>query len=383
MLFSSLTTRRAVGLWCVAAALGSIVQVAFYPLVFEWQDLDALPESVVMDRTYYLLFGLIGGAVSLLLFAWALLRRQTAPRWADYGVVLTGLATPLGGPAAVLTLVMIVATLRIRPMLIGLALGAASLVWDARLQAVSGMDTTGAWAIIVAVLAVVGAAGVWLGRRREARVERERAAELELRTVQAEERSRIARDMHDSLSHRLSLISLHAGALAYRPDLDRDTIMQTTSLLQQQAEAATADLRQVLHVLRDPSGTIDPATSVADLVASARQAGTEVLIDDTSLDLARHTDGVSTLAAHTVHRTLQEALTNARKHAPGQPVTLRLQVQDGTLVAEAANANLQPGRGPGHGLIGLAERAEQAGGSLTVTEDDPFRLRLEIPWTTR
>ncbi|WIM72610.1 hypothetical protein QP028_01185 [Corynebacterium suedekumii] len=60
MLFSSLTTRRAVGLWCVAAALGSIVQVAFFPLVFEWQDLDALPESVVMDRTYYLLFGLIG-----------------------------------------------------------------------------------------------------------------------------------------------------------------------------------------------------------------------------------------------------------------------------------------------------------------------------------
>ncbi|WIM69484.1 sensor histidine kinase [Corynebacterium suedekumii] len=298
-------------------------------------------------------------------------------------MVLTGLATPLGGPAAVLTLVMIVATLRIRPMLIGLALGAASLVWDARLQAVSGMDTTGAWAIIVAVLAVVGAAGVWLGRRREARVERERAAELELRTVQAEERSRIARDLQDTLSHRLSLISLHAGALAYRADLDRDAVTQTTTLLQDQAEAATDDLRQILHVLRDPSGTIDPATSVADLVASARQAGTEVLIDDASLDLARHTDRVSTLAAHTVHRTLQEALTNARKHAPGQPVTLRLREGDGTLVVEAANPDPQPGRGQGHGLIGLAERAGQAGGTLTVTDADPFRLRLEIPWTTR
>lgn len=383
MLFRSLTTRHCVGLWLIVTVLGGLFQVVAFPLVFEWQDLDTLPDADVMDRTFYLLFGLVGGAVSLLLFAWVLFRRRAVPEWAAYGVVLTGLATPLGGPAALLNLVMLVATLRTRPVLIGLAAGAASLVWDARLQAVSGIDTAGAWAIIVAVLAAAGAVGVWLGRRREARVARERAAELELQTVQAEERSRIARDMHDSLSHRLSLISLHAGALAYRPDLDRDTIMQTTSLLQQQAEAATADLRQVLHVLRDPSGTIDPATSVADLVASARQAGTEVLIDDTSLDLARHTDGVSTLAAHTVHRTLQEALTNARKHAPGQPVTLRLQVQDGTLVAEAANANLQPGRGPGHGLIGLAERAEQAGGSLTVTEDDPFRLRLEIPWTTR
>ncbi|MDO5670609.1 MAG: histidine kinase [Corynebacterium sp.] len=374
---------KAAGLWFGVALLGALAQLLMVPVIYGWQDLELLPEQEGIARTGYLLWWLFSGSVALFAFAWTLLRgRAGRLSVVDGVVVFFGVVGPLGLPAAVYTLALVSSWLRWHPALIVYGVAAGAVLVDARLQSVSAPDTDSF--VGLAILPTVALFGVWWGRRREAKerfVERLRTAELEARTVRSEERARIARDLHDSLSHRLSLISLHAGALSYRADLGGQQVTEASGLLQQQAEAATADLREVLHVLRDSSAAVDPAMSVADLVDSARRAGTEVLIDEASLRLVTSPQGQSTLAAHAVHRTLQEVLTNARKHAPGQPVTVTLWHEEGTLSMRASNPCPHAATGRGHGLLGLKERAELAGGELRVTPGDPFTVTLEVPWT--
>lgn len=239
--------------------------------------------------------------------------------------------------------------------------------------------------VVVALLALM--VGVIRGRRREKRWRLIASANLnELRSrvreeeARREERTRIARDMHDTLSHRLSLIAVHAGALEYRDDLARAAIRREAGIIREQAELSVADLRSVLTVLRDSLEATDPRASVEDLAATSRAAGTSVTVtqDVTSGQLA----ALSTVSVHTVHRAVQEALTNARKHAPGQPVTIHLFSRRRVLVVSITNP-VAHARSPGGGLglIGVRERAQLVGGRLTVTRtDDRFIVELEIPW---
>lgn len=374
----------ATALWVGAALIGAVSQLLLTPAIYGWQDLELLPEEEGISRTFYLMWWLFAGAVALLSFAWMLLRgRAGRLSPVDGVVVFFGAAGPLGIAAAVYTLALVTSWLRWRPALLIYGVAAVGVLVDARLQTTTAPGTDFYLSSLVLLL-VVALVGVWWGRRREARqrhVERLRAAELEARTVRSEERARIARDLHDSLSHRLSLISLHAGALHYRGDLDGERVSEASGLLQQQAEAATADLRQVLHVLRDSTSAVDPSMSVSELVESARRVGTEVNVDAESLALATDTSRQSTLAAHALQRTLQEVLTNARKHAPGQPVTIGLDHADGVLCLRASNPNPGGRPGRGHGLLGLSERAAQAGGTFHVEAGETFTVTLEVPWT--
>ncbi|OUD86450.1 Histidine kinase [Clavibacter michiganensis subsp. michiganensis] len=120
-------------------------------------------------------------------------------------------------------------------------------------------------ALILVVLGLLILLGLYLGGRRELLAslrERARLAEEEqaLRSAQAadRERTRIAREMHDVLAHRLSLVALHAGALEYRDDLDAAEVRATAGVVRDNARTALPELRGVLGVLRDPSGA--PAT---------------------------------------------------------------------------------------------------------------------------
>lgn len=258
--------------------------------------------------------------------------------------------------------------------------------------------------VTVAAVAAVLAWGMYIGSRRELLwTLRQRAetaeAERDLRASQARsnERARIAREMHDVLAHRISQISMHAGALTFRDDLSADEMRSSLAVIQAKAHEALTDLREVLGVLRDDAPTAPltgPQPTYDDLdtlVADARAAGAVIEYDDR---LAGH-EPPPPAVGRTVYRIVQEGITNATKHAPA--ATVRVAVggspADGVEVVLRNALGFGPTRTPGAGLglVGLAERAELRGGWLAhgVEEASPdgrapesFVLRAWLPWSS-
>jgi signal transduction histidine kinase len=204
--------------------------------------------------------------------------------------------------------------------------------------------------------------------------------------------------MHDVLAHRISLLSLHAGALELRPDRPVDEIARAAGVIRDSAHQALEDLREVIGVLRaDPAGDDwnddapqRPQPTLVDLpelVEQSRRAGMRVVLECQVPDLA----AVPVALGRSAYRIVQEGLTNARKHAPGAgaSVTVRGTRGDGLTVEirnpcppEAAGTTAIPGAGSG--IVGLAERANLAGGRLEHgrTPDGEFRLWVWLPWAT-
>ncbi|MET3963157.1 signal transduction histidine kinase [Marmoricola sp. OAE513] len=250
---------------------------------------------------------------------------------------------------------------------------------------------------LVVITIAASAVGMYLGSRRElvwTLRERARSAESEqeMRVSQARsaERERIAREMHDVLAHRISLITMHAGALAYRTDLPPEQVAETAGLIQAKAHEALADLRQVLGVLRSPDGTGDkPQPTYGDLDALIAESAASGMVIDFASDLGDDVQPPDQVG-RTLYRVVQEALTNARKHAVGAHVTVRISgTPEEGITATVANATrvgalgMPVTPGAGLGLVGLRERAELAGGTLTVIDEPTrFSLRCWLPWTT-
>ena len=251
----------------------------------------------------------------------------------------------------------------------------------------------------VVFTAVLLATGMYVGARRELmaslhdraeRAEREQA--LRVAQARANERARIAREMHDVLAHRMSLVAMHAGALAYRTDLSPEQTRDAAGVIQQGANRALADLREVLGLLRDSDLVADgeaperPQPTLCDvpgLVEEARAAGTRVTLSDDIREPQRAPE----TAGRNAYRMIQEGLTNARKHAPHTPVAVRLSGAPGAeLRVEVRNPlPLQhwppTPRGGGLGLVGLAERAALSGGRFEHGPTaDEFVLRAWLPW---
>jgi signal transduction histidine kinase len=250
------------------------------------------------------------------------------------------------------------------------------------------------------VYGVAVVTGFYIGARRELAANRheqalaaEREQALVADTVREAERTRIAREMHDVLAHRISLVALHAGALAYRGDLTREQTAETAATIQANAQLALAELRQVLGVLRPGDGAQDveaPQPTLAELpalLADSREAGTEVTLDTSQL--VGTLDLVPTTLSRNAFRIVQEALTNARKHAPGVPVRVALAgAPRGLLDVEVSNpVGAYAGidlPSAGVGLAGLAERAALAGGTLQhgARGDGSFVVGARLPWAT-
>jgi signal transduction histidine kinase len=248
---------------------------------------------------------------------------------------------------------------------------------------------------LVATAAIFGW-GLYLGSRRElmftlqSRAERAEA-EQELRATQARitERGRIAREMHDVLAHRISQISLHAGALAYREGLGAEEMRESAAVIQAKAHEALNDLREVLGVLRDRDGepVLTPQPTYADLpqlVRDAQGGGGRIELVDGLQD-----DPVPDPVGRAVYRIVQEGLTNARKHAPGAAV--RIHLSGGPVDGLQLRLDNPLGFGPsllgpgtpgaGLGLVGLSERAALLGGRLEHRlEDGTFVVDAWIPW---
>lgn len=248
-------------------------------------------------------------------------------------------------------------------------------------------------AMVVAVGVAVGQRRALLAglRERAETAEREQAARVEATRIA--ERNRIARDMHDVLAHRISLVAMHAAAVGYRPDLAADERQAAMRTIEENARLALQELRDVLGVLRDPAAVTDapepPQPRLADvaaLVDEGRAAGMHIdLIEAVDLGAAGEPPSI---VAQTAYRVVREALTNARKHAPDTRVTVSLAGEpgDGLALRITNPAPLRPGgsglAGAGMGLVGLAERVAKAGGRMTNRErtDGGFELAVWLPW---
>ncbi|WP_406063694.1 histidine kinase [Streptomyces sp. NBC_01077] len=232
-------------------------------------------------------------------------------------------------------------------------------------------------------------------RRQLVEALRERArraeAEAELRAAQAQRLAReaIAREMHDVLAHRLTLLSVHAGALEFRPDAPPEQVARAAGVIRDSAHEALQDLREIIGVLRAPGENGDgdrpqPTLATLDaLIEESREAGADVVLDTTVAEPA----AVPAATGRTVYRIAQEGLTNARKHAPGTTVTVTVRGRPGEGLTVDIHNPAPAGPvphvpGSGQGLIGLTERAALAGGRMEhgPAPDGGFALHAWLPW---
>lgn len=239
--------------------------------------------------------------------------------------------------------------------------------------------------IAVALGAAVGA------RRAELRSLRDRAESAEreqtARAAQARamERNRIAREMHDVMAHRISLVAMQAGVLDHRVDLTTEENRMLVRGIADGSRQALEELRDVLGVLRaDPDRPETPQPSldrIPELVDDARTSGLDVTL--TSAVAGTPSDAVG----RTCYRVAQEGLTNAAKHAPGSDVRITIEGAAGgelriSVRNSAAAARTVRPPASGFGLLGLGERVTLAGGELDhrSTSDNGYLLTAQLPW---
>lgn len=360
--------------WIVAICwiFGLVLSLFLIPEVFNWQDLNNVDDDYLTPRITYLFLNFITGLIAIALLPFALSNQNNA-------VVVTlciflGGMSMLGLGAGLVVFFISVSALKLWPSIRAvIAILLAGLVDTMLLPGESDP-----WELLGVPL-LVGIAFLcarWWGMRRKAIA----AQQSEIRSA---ERLRIARDMHDTLSHRLSLIGVYAGALEVRKDLDPETQHQQIRQIRQQAEEAVTDLRRTLKLLREEPTATDPREGIQVLVDHAEAAGTNITLEYAQIK-EEDLSSLDTMASHCVYRTVQEALTNARKHAPNSPVSILIQVVDAQLHVQITSRDTgpTPHSAKGSGLIGLAERAELAGGSLTITRSPNFRIHLQLPWKT-
>jgi signal transduction histidine kinase len=214
---------------------------------------------------------------------------------------------------------------------------------------------------------------------------RERIAALEARAGELAERNRLARELHDSVGHALTVTTLQAAAARRLFDTDPEFVRTALAAIEDAGRAAAEDLDQVVGLLREQDrGRPAPPPTLAELdrlVAEARSAGLEV---DVHLD--GPVDQVPAAVSREGYRIVQEGLTNAARHAGRVPVSLRLAVAGGTLEIDLANPapDGAAGRQGGRGLPGMRERVALLGGRMTAGRDGGvWRVAVRLPTGAR
>ena len=343
--------RRCTGGPTIAAVSGSaLVALGIVSVQSEWASFGPWPSlAAVVDivaglLSIVLLFAVRHSPVRIALLLSALLTVSAA-------------ATPAAGTATLW-----VAQRRRLPVAIGVALaGVAGHLIRAAWRPTPDRSMV-LWTVVIAAsyAALVG----W-GAQNQAK--RALVASLEDRAQRAEEdqahriaearraeRTKIAREMHDVLAHRLSLLAAYAGALEFRPDAPPAELARAAGVIRDGAHQALEELREVIGVLRE-----DPAEQESDrpqptlsdlprLLDEARAAGTPVRLDDRLADPGTVPD----VLGRTVYRVVQEGLTNVRKHAPGQEATVLLGGRRGrnllvVVLNRTARRHRRPGPDPG------------------------------------
>jgi signal transduction histidine kinase len=322
------------------------------------------------------------------------------PLRASLGFVLLSLVSPAATPLAATALLWLAQR---APLGLSVAVaGAGVLAQVARGSWRPDGDSVGWWlAAVGAGFAAVVGWGAWSSAHHQllqSLVERARRAEEQQAARVAEarraERESIAREMHDVLAHRLSLLATYAGAVEYNRQASPERLEEAAGVIRAGAHDALEDLRAVIDVLRSeseepPDGGSSPPqpalTDVPRLVDESRRAGVQVDLD--LLDEGHEPADVPSGVGRAAYRVVQEALTNARKHAPGRPVRVAITGRPGHVLSVEVRNGLagepaEPAPGSGTGLIGMAERVRLAGGDLEAgpTGTQEFRVHARLPW---
>ena len=230
---------------------------------------------------------------------------------------------------------------------------------------------------------------------RSRRSNRERLAVVERRhegeRAVLEERQRIARELHDVVAHHMSVIAIQAEAAPYKTADPPRELVESFADIRASALSGLGELRRVLGVLRSETPGTAPTPGLGDmdgLLESARAGGVTVSCEISGTQRAL-SEGVDLCA----YRIVQEALSNAMRHAPGSTVQVRLYYGDAALVIEVRNSDGAAGSrarmvrddalsvGGGHGIIGMRERATMLGGHLSagLTRHDEFLVTAALP----
>jgi signal transduction histidine kinase len=285
-------------------------------------------------------------------------------------------------------------SLAVPPFAIVLVL-APMVSWDTRLMEAWGW--AGAWnqwsapplgaAVLAALLALIVASGALLSRLAPwflGPSAAERLAGMEARAVKLAERNRLARELHDSVGHALSVVTLQAAAAGRVLDSDPAFAREALGAIEESARAALEDLDHVLGLLReDPSRPAAPQATLKDLgrlLEQTRIAGVEL---DAAVDPA--VEHVPAAVSREAYRIVQEGLTNALRHAGKVPVRLRLGIAGERLDVEMSNplgaaGSDGAGHGGGRGLAGVRERVTVLRGDMAAGADgDAWRFRVSLP----
>jgi signal transduction histidine kinase len=234
--------------------------------------------------------------------------------------------------------------------------------------------------LVLLYAAVVGLGGLvtYLARLLLGPSAAERLAALEERTEQLLERNRIARELHDSIGHALTVAVVQAGAA--RAAGSAEFTDRALSAIEETGRAALEDLERVLGVLREADRPVSARPTLTDadgLLESARASGAKVAAEVTG-----PLDAVPGPVSREGYRILQESLTNVLRHAGAVPVRVRIGVAEGLLALEVRNplGAAAPGTGRGSGLRGIRERAALLGGrAWTGADAGDWRVRVELP----
>ena len=298
---------------------------------------------------------------------------------------------PLGFPIGATAALYLLASSRAddepwRPMTTALPIGmlavylAAATIGRRSLPGIELSHATLAWAVAWFAGERTRLRHQYLAELRDRADRAEFDAERDRQLAVAEERARIARDLHDSAGHAVNVIAVHAGAGRLRHDNDPDRAQHALAAIEQLARDTAADIDHIVGALREPTPT--PSTPIGlaaldTLIAQHAAAGLEV-----TQDVAGMPGPASSATDQAAYRIIQEALTNAARHGTGR-AHLTLTHHQTTIEIVVTNPVAAPpgdrGRS-GHGIIGMRERARAAGGTLsTQHHGTTFRLSAELP----
>ncbi|MEU5880670.1 histidine kinase [Spirillospora sp. NPDC047279] len=364
--------------------------------------LGASMSSFEEGKQAYLVNDLVVGAVACGLL---LLLRRTWPVGLAVVLMITQIfASTAYGPAALAVFTVAVN----RSWLVTAAVAAANLGVITVVFSLVPLDPTeyreglvtfySGYAVLVSVGLLIRSQRLLIRSLRERAREAEEGQRLRVEEARLLERERIAREMHDVLAHRISLLSVHAGALEFSADVP-PAQREAAGVIRQSAYEAMEDLREVIGVLRGdgelttearaPGERDRPQPTLTDLPAlidQSREAGAHVTLDARIAD----PDAVPARIGRHAYRVVQEGLTNARKHAPGAHVRVIVETpHEDELTIDIVN-RLPPGLPPlglpgaGAGLVGLKERVALVGGTIEHGRtSDVYRLHVALPLPER